>query len=292
MTLKSLYLLFLALWLTVPSGTIDAQPAAPRYRVACCDWMMLKRQKLGEFALSRRIGADGVELDMGPLGRRVMFDNQLRDSVQARRFRHVADSLGIAVPSVAMSGFFAQDFISRPNYIALINDCFDTMHHFGSKVAFLPLGGCGTEWHQPGARRDTLVARLHRVGEMARSRGVVVGIRTSLDAVATIRLLKEVRSKGIRIYYNFQDAADHHRNIPAELKRLGRRRIVQIHASNTDSVNLREDPEINLPAIRRTLDRMGWRGWLVIERSRDVTKVRDVAHNFGRNVAYIKEVFR
>ena len=47
-----------------------AMPAvAQRYHVAACDWMMLKRQKLGEFALARQLGADGVEMDMGPLGK-------------------------------------------------------------------------------------------------------------------------------------------------------------------------------------------------------------------------------
>ena len=53
--------------------------AQPQYRVAACDWMMLKRQKLGEFQLARDIGADGIEMDMGPLGQRPAFDNKLRD---------------------------------------------------------------------------------------------------------------------------------------------------------------------------------------------------------------------
>ena len=52
---------------------------AQRYRVAACDWMMLKRQKIGEFKLAREIGADGIEMDMGPLGQRVLFENKLRD---------------------------------------------------------------------------------------------------------------------------------------------------------------------------------------------------------------------
>lgn len=140
--------------------------------------------------------------------------------------------------------------------------------------------------------RDTLVTRLRVVGEMAVREGVTIGIRTGQDARADIRLLKKVGSDGIKIYYNLQDAADHGRDIARELKRLGRARVVQIHASNTDSVNLREDPEIDLPYIRKVLDRMGWGGWLVVERSRDVRRVRDVKYNFSRNVAYIKEVFR
>ena len=37
--------------------------AQQRYQVAACDWMMLKRQKLGEFQLTKQIGADGVEME-------------------------------------------------------------------------------------------------------------------------------------------------------------------------------------------------------------------------------------
>lgn len=62
---------------------ICSQAATPRYRIAACDWMMLKRQKLGEFKLAHELGADGVEVDMGGLGKRVLFDNQLREPQQA-----------------------------------------------------------------------------------------------------------------------------------------------------------------------------------------------------------------
>ena len=281
----------LGVLLCVQALPLDAQNVQKRYRVAACDWMMLKRQKLGVFALSKDIGANGVELDMGPLGKRILFENKLRDEAQASKFKHVADSLGIEVPSMAMSGFFAQNFITRDNYRDLIRDCLQTARRFGSKVVFLPLGGSGHEWKHKGAQRDTLVSRLRVAGTMAQAQGITIGIRTQLSAKDNIRLLKAVGSPAVKIYYNFQDAADNHRCIVKELKQLGKDRIIQIHASNTDSVNLREDPEIDLPKIKKTLDEMGWNGWLVVERSRDVTRVRDTRHNFGRNVAYIKEVF-
>ncbi len=281
----------LGVLLCVQALPLDAQNVQKRYRVAACDWMMLKRQKLGVFALSKDIGANGVELDMGPLGKRILFENKLRDEAQATRFKHVADSLGIEVPSMAMSGFFAQNFITRDNYRDLISDCLQTARRFGSKVVFLPLGGSGHEWKHKGAQRDTLISRLRVAGTMAQAQGITIGIRTQLSAKDNIRLLKAVGSPAVKIYYNFQDAADNHRCIVKELKQLGKDRIIQIHASNTDSVNLREDPEIDLPKIKKTLDEMGWNGWLVVERSRDVTRVRDTRHNFGRNVAYIKEVF-
>ena len=72
---------------------ICSQAATPRYRIAACDWMMLKRQKLGEFKLAHELGADGVEVDMGGLGKRVLFDNQLREPQQAEKFQAAARQL-------------------------------------------------------------------------------------------------------------------------------------------------------------------------------------------------------
>ena len=266
--------------------------AQQQYRVAACDWMMLKRQKLGEFQLARDINADGVEVDMGPLGKRVLFDNKLREPAFQQLFRRTADSLGVAVPSIAMSGFFAQSFLERENYKDLIVDCLNTMDVMGARVAFLPLGGSGNEWKQPGEAHQEMVRRLHEVGEMALARDKVIAIRTQQDARADLALLKEVNSKGIKIYYNLQDAVDQGLCPCKELKTLGAENIAQIHASLTDSVTLDKDPRIDLHKVKKTLDKMKWSGWLVVERSRNAQDIRNVRGNFGTNVAYLKEIFQ
>ena len=263
-----------------------------QYRVAACDWMMLKRQKLGEFQLAKDINADGVEVDMGPLGKRILFDNKLREPAFQQLFRRTADSLGIVVPSIAMSGFFAQSFLERENYKDLIVDCLNTMDVMSAQVAFLPLGGSGNEWKQSGEARQEMVRRLHEVGEMAFARGKVIAIRTQQDARADLILLKEVNSKGIKIYYNLQDAVDQGLCPCKELKTLGAENIAQIHASLTDSVTLDKDPRIDLHKVKKTLDKMKWSGWLVVERSRNAQDIRNVRGNFGTNVAYLKEIFQ
>ena len=263
-----------------------------QYRVAACDWMMLKRQKLGEFQLAKDINADGVEVDMGPLGKRVLFDNKLREPAFQQLFRRTADSLGIAVPSIAMSGFFAQSFLERENYKDLIVDCLNTMDVMGARVAFLPLGGSGNEWKQPGEAHKEMVRRLHEVGEMALTLDKVIAIRTQQDARADLALLKEVNSKGIKIYYNLQDAVDQGLCPCKELKTLGAENIAQIHASLTDSVTLDKDPRIDLHKVKKTLDKKKWSGWLVVERSRNAQDIRNVRGNFGTNVAYLKEIFQ
>lgn len=270
----------------------DNSVSKPRYRVACCDWMLLKRQKLGEFERSREVGADGVELDMGSLGKRVLFDNQLRSERQLEKFSEASRSTGIAICSIAMSGFYAQNFITRPNYKALVYDCLNFMGKLNVGLAYLPLGGCGTEWRHAGGDHDTLVARLRWAGDVAAQRGMTIGIRTGLSAADDIRLLKEIGSRGIKIYYSVQDAVENRRDIAAELQQLGRKRLAQIHISNTDGVHLRDDKAVDMPAIKTALDKMGWGGWLVVERSRDKNRVRDVVFNYSDNVAYLKQIFQ
>ena len=272
--------------LTIPVTGICQQ----NFRFAACDWMMLKRQKLGEFQLAKDIHADGIEMDMGPLGNRPQFDNKLRDPHFQELFPRTADSLGIEVPSVAMSGFFAQSLLKRENYKELVQDCLNTMKHMKSQVAFLPLGGCGKEWVTDPVLRAELIHRLHTIGEMAKREGKVIGIRTGLDAKESKRMLKEIHSDGIKIYYNLQDAVDSHRDVCKELKSLGKDRICQIHASLTDSVTLDKDPRINMRQVVKTLNQIGWRGWLVVERSRDASRVRDVRYNYGTNINYLREI--
>lgn len=270
----------------------EVMMAQKRYQVGVCDWMVLKRQKLGEFKLARELGCDGLEMDMGGLGRRDSFDNKIRQPEMARLFRHTADSLEIKVGAVAMSGFYGQSFAAKQSWKWLVEDCLNTMQTMQAKVAFLPLGGCGKDWTENTAIRKEIVFRLHEAGEMAAKRGMVIGIDTPLDAKGNKKLLKEIDSPGIKIFYKFQTAVENKRDISKDLRKLGADNICGIHASNTDGVWLRNDKAIDMPEIKATLDKLGWSGWLFVERSRDVTDVRNVKRNYGENVKYLKEVFQ
>lgn len=271
---------------------LSADDGAQRYKVGVCDWMILKRQKIGEFQLARDLGCDGIEMDMGGLGRRDSFDNKMRDPEMVRIFRRTADSLNIEIGAIAMSGFYGQSFADKSSYLWLAEDCLDTMDKLGVRVAFLPLGGCGNAWPDSLPLRRKVVGRLREIGAMARERGKVIGIDTPLDAAGNRQLLSEIGDDGIRIFYKLQTAVEHGRDICADLRALGAGNICAIHATNTDGLLLRDDPAIDMTAVRCTLDAMEWSGWLFVERSRDAADVRNVRRNYGENVRYLKEIFQ
>jgi L-ribulose-5-phosphate 3-epimerase len=262
-----------------------------RYKVAVVDLMILKRQKLGAFQLTKDIGADGVEVDMGGLGNRPTFDNQLlKDSVR-QQFLAKAKELNLEIPSLAMTGYYARSFCQRQEFIKSIEDCIQTMKLMNVKVAFLPLGVQCDLVKKPELR-DSVVSRLKLAAKMAKQAGVVIGIETALDAKGELQLLKDVGSPAIKSYFNFSNALKNGRDISKELETLGGKNIIQIHCTDDDGVWLQNDTKIDMPKVKQTLDKMKWSGWLVIERSRDAKQPTNVKYNFSANTAYVKSIFQ
>jgi len=278
---------------TNPNTGID-RPNKSRqecYKISVCDWMILKRQKIGEFELAHEMGSDGVEMDMGSLGKRDSFDNKLRTKDFRELFLQKAKENNVAISSIAMSGFYGQSFAENKNYIALVGDCLNTMQAMGVKTAFLPLG-VNCDLNKNPQMRPLIIERLKVAGKMAEDAGVVIGIETSLDAKGEVQLLKEIDSKGIKIYYNFQNPLALGRDLYKELRILGKDRICQIHCTNTDGVTLPNDKKLDMIKVKTVLHEMGWCGWLVVERSRDTNDVHNVKKNYGTNIEYLKRIFQ
>ncbi|WP_269237617.1 sugar phosphate isomerase/epimerase family protein [Flavobacterium flavigenum] len=278
----------------VLAGTfnISAQSSKKqRYKVAVCDWMILKRQKLGAFGLASEIKADGIELDMGGLGKRPTFDSKLGDPIERQKFLDKSKETGVGISSIAMSGFYAQSFAKRDSIARMINDCVATMKNMKVKVAYLPLGTESDLTKNPELR-PIIIERLKWAGKQVGKIEGVIAIETSLNATDEKKLLDEIGCKHIKSSFNFANAVDNGRDISSELKILGKKHLAQIHASVTDNVWLENDKNVDMPKIKKALDEMKWSGWLIVERSRDVTQVHNVKANYGANVAYLKKIFQ
>ena len=198
--MKRLFTLVLVLVIALPYCSFAQKEQ--RYKIGLIDLMLLKRQKLGAITLTAQLKADGVEVDMGGLGNRPTFENELlKDSVR-NRFLQTANENNVEIFSLAMTGYYAQSFCNRTEYKKSIEDCITTMKLMNVKTAFLPLG-VQCDLRKNPEVRDSVVARLKVAGQMAKKAGVVIGIETALSAKEEVVLLKEINSKGIRIYFNF-----------------------------------------------------------------------------------------
>lgn len=283
-----------SVWAEEKAPATQVGPSArrsQRYKIAAADIMLLKRQKLGALPLARELGLDGVEVDMGGLGDRPTFDNTLLDPVVQRQYAEKLAELDLEICSLAMTGFFGQSFPEREGFERTVCDCLETAAALKVKTAFLPLGIKGDLQQRP-EMRPAVVARLKLLAPHAEKAGVTIGVETSLSAADEVKLIEEIGSGAVRSYFNFSNAIKYGRDLCAELRTLGRERICQIHCTREDGVWLEKDPQLDLPAVKRTLDELGWSGWLVMERSRDAADPRNVKRNFGANAAYLRSVFQ
>jgi sugar phosphate isomerase/epimerase len=227
---------------------------------------------------------------MGGLGNRPTFESKLGDPAERQKFLDKSKETGVGISSIAMSGFYAQSFAKR-EITPMIDDCIKTMKEMNVKVAYLPLGTQSDLIKNPELRPE-VIKRLKWAGEQVGKIEGVIAIETSLSAKEEKKLLEEVGSKYIKSSFNFANAVDNGRDISSELKILGKEYLAQIHASNTDNSWLENDKAIDMKKIKKTLDKMKWSGWLIVERSRDVTQVHNVRANYGANVAYLKKIFQ
>ncbi len=262
-----------------------------KYKVAVCDWMILKRQKLGSFELAASLHADGIELDMGSLGNRETFDSKLANPEEVKKFKEKSMEFQVGISSIAMSGFYGQSFAKRETVNMMVQDCIDAMKTMHVKVAYLPLGNqCDLKKYPE--LRPVIIERLQWAGKQVAKVGGVIAVETTLDAEAEKAFLDEVGCKRIKSSFNFSNAIENRKDISSELQILGKKNIAQIHASNTDGYWIQNDKAIDLPRIKKTLDKMNWNGWLIVERSRDTSQVHNVKANYGANVAYLKQIFQ
>jgi L-ribulose-5-phosphate 3-epimerase len=271
--------------------TTTTSPSADhRYKIAASDWMMLKRQTPGALTRASECGLDGVEVDMGPLGKRPDFENKLREDDFRTKYLEQAKSLGLELSSLAMSAFYGQPVADHPSAEKFCNDWIDLMPRIGTKVGFLPV--IFRKEDEPQAAVDKVVALMKKVAPRAEQSGVIIGLNTPLDAAANIKMLDAIGSPAVRIAYNCGEAIDDKRDVFAELRQLGKDRIAQVIPTLSDGVWLENDKRINVPKLKQLLDSLGWRGWLVLQRSREASKARDVVYNFGGNAKYLKSVFQ
>lgn len=270
----------------LPAGFAKVPPKSPPFHIAACDWMLLKRQKPSALELGKECGLDGVEVDMGKLGDRPDLDNRLRDETERKQYLELSRKHGVEICSLALSAFYGHSFAEHPKAEAMLAEWIELLKKMDVRFGFLPMGErCDAAKHPKV--REKAIALFRQAAPAAEKAGVALGLETDLDAEGHRRLLDSIGSKAFVACYNLGDHREKDRDLAEELKALGKDRIGHIHCKE-GSVRL-GDGKIDFPKVREALDAIGWRGWLVIERSRQPNK--SVVENFSANAAYLRKVF-
>ena len=251
-----------------------------QFRIGVCDWSLGQRQQIRALEMAKHIGLDGVEvsLDGGPA-------NDLRDEAVRRQYLAAAREHKVEICSLAMGVLNQAPYASDPRAEEWVASSIDVMVKLGVRVILLPFFTRG-EIKGDDALQANVIRRLKQVAPKAQQAGVVLGLETALDAPAHLRILDAVGSPAVKVYYDVSNMLRRGYDIYREIPQLGDR-ICRFHLKERDC--LLGQGTVDFPRVKRAIDAIGYRDWLVIESA--TVKGRAVIDCHRDNLTYVREVF-
>jgi sugar phosphate isomerase/epimerase len=254
--------------------------AAPGFKIGACDWTIGKRADPAALELARKIGLDGVMIDIGSLKN----DLPLRRPEVQKSYRKAAKQTGVAVSSLALALLNDIPLKSDPRAEQWVADGVEVCKAMHLKVMLVPFFGKG-DLRGDKAGTDTVVGAFQRLAPKAEKARVILGIESWLNADQHVEILQRVGSPAVRVYYDMGNSQEAGYDIGKEIRFLGKR-ICEFHAK--DYHDLYGKGTMNFPAVRQAMDDIGYRGWMQIE---GVKTPLGVEESVRYDLNYLRGVF-
>lgn len=270
--------------LTAQEGIRQRGQRTPRgFRIGVCDWTIGKRCDPAAFALAKKIGLDGVQVDFGGGPDQ---DPPLLDAELQKRYPEEVRAQEMRIASLAMGVLNEVPYKSDPRAEQWVNKAIDVAQAMPmrQKIILLAFFGKG-DLKNDATGTDTTVAKLKNIVAKAEKAGVTLAVESWLSAEEHIAILDRVGSPAVQVYY---DVANSHKmgyDIYREIRTLGKR-ICQFHAKDYD--DLYGKGSIDFIRVREAMDEIEYRGWLVME---GVKMPLGVEESCRYDAEYLRTVF-
>lgn len=254
--------------------------AAPGFKIGACDWTIGKRADPAALEVAKKIGLDGVMIDIGSLKN----DLHLRRPEVQESYREAARQTGVAVSSIALGLLNDIPLKSDPRAEQWVADSVEVCKAMHLTVVLVPFFGNG-DLKGDKAGTDAVVAALKRVAPKAEKAGVILGIESWLSADQHVEILQRVGSPAVQVYYDMGNSQEAGYDVCKEIRFLGKR-ICEFHAK--DYHDLYGKGTMNFPAVRKAMDDIGYRGWMQIE---GVKSPLGVEESVRYDLNYLRGIF-
>jgi len=227
------------------------------FKLAVCDWTVGKRTDPASFEIARRIGVDGVQVDFGSGQKQLpLFNPELQKKFleQAKKHNMEIASLALGV----LNNVPYQDDTRAEKWVAQSIDVCKAMN---LSVVLVPFFGKADLRNNPRGI-DNVVQRFKKVAAQAEMNGVCLGIESWLSAEQHLEIIERIGSPAIKVYYDVGNSHKAGYDIYKEIRQLGKH-ICEFHAKDYD--DLYGKGTIAFKEVRRAMDDIGYRGWIVME---------------------------
>ena len=260
---RVLGIISLLAWLAAsPAGAAQPavqQPAAKtaEVRIGVCDWTLGQAGQPAAFEMAHKLGFLGLQVSLVPVEDSlylVPLDLQKSYFMWAARNR-------IAICSFALGELNNVPLKSDPRAEKWLDQAIDIASSMQVRRVLVPFFGKGDLRNDPKGTA-AVIASLKRLAPKAEKQHVILALESWLSAEEHVKIIEAVGSKAVRVYYDVANAQERGYDIGREIRFLGSR-ITEVHAKDTK--DLYGKGSIDFAAVKKALDDIGYRGWLVIE---------------------------
>jgi len=250
------------------------------FKLGVCDWTIGKRTDLASLEIAKRIGLDGVQVDFGSGQDKLPLCNP---DLQ-KKFLEEAKKRNIQIASLAMGVLNEVPYKSDPRAERWVSEAIDVAGAMKVKVILLAFFGNG-DVKNDRKGIDTVVERLKKAAPKAEKAGVYLGLESMLNAEQHLEIVRRVGSPAVKIYYDVANSHGQGYDIYKEIRLLGKQ-ICEFHAKDND--DLYGKGSIDFKEVRRAIDDIGYRGWLIMEGTKMPLGVEESCRY---DAEYLRQIF-
>lgn len=266
--------------LTAPAAALAR---GAHLRIGVMDGVALAPSDPESVAVAARAGCEGIQVTLGrqtTAGRLVMAAPE-----RQRAFLAASRLYRIPVVSTYLDILHVHCLKNDREALRWAVEGIEITQRLGARILMLVFfGKCALETRE---EMDAVVGPLKELAREAQRARVILGFENTIRAEDDLRILDQVASPALQIYYDIGNATNlYHADPLSELRLLGRRRICQIHVKDKGYLG---EGAVDVAGAVRVLDEISWRGWLVLETG---SPSRNKEEDLKRNVAWLRRLLR
>ncbi|MBI2948925.1 MAG: sugar phosphate isomerase/epimerase, partial [Verrucomicrobia bacterium] len=173
-----------------------------RLKIGACEWS-LRKSDPSCFEIARRIGVEGVQVNMGSLTNRMW----LRRPDTQKAYLDAARQNGVEIASLAIAELNNVPLKSDPRAAIWLLDAIEVMQALGVKVLLIAQFHKG-DLKGDAAGIDRTVDILKEAAPRAEKAGLVLGLENYLSAEENLDIIQRVGSRAVQVYYDVGNSTD------------------------------------------------------------------------------------
>jgi sugar phosphate isomerase/epimerase len=236
------------------------------------------------FAEAKRLGFDGVEIFIGGNYR----EHELWSDEGIAKIQKLSADADIEVSSLSPGGFTSYTFAhpdedKREEGKAMLKHLIATCTKLGAYAILVPFFGNG-KINPEDITSPAFIGGIKEVAEVAETDKVYLALESTLSADDHLRILEQVKSPYVKVYYDMGNATGLGYNAVEEIKQLGSE-IAAIHVKDTGG-HLGEG-KVDFSAVSEAIREINYDKYLVLE-----TPSADApSASAAQNLEFSKKVF-